>query len=179
MKKKQISDRKGVKIFALLLALIVASCSNKAEEEEETLLVGPLPYFTILVDIVDHNGNNLLDPEFEGNILDMNMYLSWKEFTISDGCINPSRKGKESADNMYLNTFTSGEERHSFLESKPIFYSAIEQCFYDIYFHIEDLDLSFNYELELTMENKERKWTARLDGLPQEPYPLIRIVLYR
>ncbi|MCM1029232.1 MAG: hypothetical protein NC342_04630 [Pseudoflavonifractor sp.] len=82
-------------LFMSLLCVILASCDSKDEPENPVIDYTPVGF---VLDIVDNNGNSLLDKTRADNILSDGLYMEMdgKRFNLSDSLYQSMRAGRSA-----------------------------------------------------------------------------------
>lgn len=142
---------KTLMLASMLAVVVLAGCSSSDEPEEG--VVWDISPVTVLVDVVDADGNDLLNPEVEGNIVDGAASVDYKGQTYPVSWRTPYY-GYEGT-RAYRATF-QGALHHPVDRFKPV--SAQNPWILEI----GELAGDENYDVTMQLKISEKTYSIRV-----------------
>lgn len=144
------------KLLMMVWACVMGACLTSCGDDDEPLIdVAPVKF---TIEIVDAQGNNLLDPEFAGNILDKGLEMEYNGETYEAVINTESNALVAIMSRAYLPVFyglqvyEANSGKAGWIMSFGEFEGAVQQAEYQCTLRVKDL--GFSYKLKAVVKHK-------------------------
>ena len=155
------------KLLMMVWACVVGACLTSCGDDDVPLV--DVPPVDFMIEIVDAQGNNLLDPDFAGNILDKGLEMEYNGETY-EAVINPESNAPVAfMSRAYLPVFyglqvyeeTPGNA--DWIMSFGEFEVVVQQAEYQCTLLVKDLGLAYNLKAVVKHKGEGYECTYYLD----------------